>query len=157
MSNIRKVLELYENNRRNAALALTKAGGAAEVILNTNGVSEFLYTLAQNNIVLEMSYQGVEIKAVLNEPLKEMTLVEELRDYQQFWIGSARADDVLRDTCGRAADRIEELEAELLNISNGVLRIAEQRIEELENWNAVNYLMNATHDELLAEIKRRMK
>jgi hypothetical protein len=52
-----------------------------------------------------------------------MTLIEELREYENYWIGSARADDVLRDTCGRAATEIERLTA--------LLDVAEETIEEL--------------------------
>ena len=64
-------------------------------------------------------------------PKKEMTLVEELRDVVDFKVSSF---DCVRDTCLRAADRIEELDRPYPPT-----------------------IAQSTTDELLEELKRRVK
>ena len=77
-------------------------------------------------------------------PKKERNLVEQLRAW------GASPGNVIQ----RAANRIEELEADLLNSSAMVLRVANDRIEQLE-MDSITSMVNVTTDELLAELKRR--
>ena len=99
-------------------------------------------------------------KELFDAPKKEMTLVEELRS-KSFVEGDLRS---------RAADRIAELEALSLveelryqeRYVHGLVRPtmhrAADRIEELEHRVTIEFrIEHFTTDELLAEIKRRVK
>lgn len=59
MTNPNKVLiDLYVENRKQFARAITLAGGDAEGILDGASWTDVLFTLATNNIAIDTVYRG---------------------------------------------------------------------------------------------------
>jgi hypothetical protein len=59
-----KLLKLYEDNRFEIENALRKSGGDPMIIMQTEGIREFLRTLAKNNIVVTATYSATEKKTM---------------------------------------------------------------------------------------------